>query len=210
MTQYMFRTCPNCGFRVPNPDPVPYEYTGHLKPHLERILELLRKGLTPYQVTVELKLDYQDKDMIAYLRRKYGIVREKSAGASPRNLQIAARYHKNDITYRALGETYGITATRVRDIVLRVEQELSKKHESERVRQTAERIEDIPLDLIGLSVRALNGMINAGCTTVGDAMKVPDEVLLKTANFGRVSLNEWHLVLAALQKEFSEREGAKP
>jgi DNA-directed RNA polymerase subunit alpha len=54
------------------------------------------------------------------------------------------------------------------------------------------------VDTLELSVRAANGLINAGCKTIGDIIDKSPNDLLRVKNFGRKSLKELQEVLGEL------------
>jgi DNA-directed RNA polymerase alpha subunit len=64
---------------------------------------------------------------------------------------------------------------------------------------------------LGASVRLKNVLCNIAKpynrdTTVGDILGIPDHLLLREPNFGKVSLNEWKRLTAHLQEGFTEKK----
>lgn len=109
--------CPNCGYEPPKP---PYEYTGHLKPHLDAILARLRQGQTKTEITNALGLRYHDEQAISYIAKKYGLLpklKEPNLVAFPeRNLEIIARQRSGE-RMTDLAREYGISPTRIAQLV---------------------------------------------------------------------------------------------
>jgi len=112
----------------------------------------------------------------------------------------------NKITYREISEKYGISATRIREIVKRRNWEEEWK---------AERLDYIspyegmaqnnwPIHALSLSNRSLNALKNMGIRTVGDITKVSADDLLRAKNLGRGSLNEIVMELSEHGKKLKE------
>ncbi len=71
--------------------------------------------------------------------------------------------------------------------------DLSYEMQEEAVSPIPEHIADIPIDDLGLSVRAFNSLKRSGLTTVGDVLlrlQEGEDAMLNIRNFGRKSLNE--------------------
>ncbi len=71
--------------------------------------------------------------------------------------------------------------------------DLSFEKQEEEVSPIPEHIADIPIDDLGLSVRAFNSLKRSGLTTVGEVLmrlQEGEDAMLNIRNFGRKSLNE--------------------
>ena len=188
----MFHKCPNCGYEEPAK---PYEYGGYLRAFLPDILKLLREGKGPYEAAAALPdgethdgYPYRNPGMIAYIGRRYGIPPRHGHSVSQRNAEMVERYRAGGITYVKLAEEYGISAARVRQIVMKIEQRAEVEGKRQ---QQASAIEDMPIRLAELPTRVVNCLVNEGYETIGDAMKLKEHELLRIANFGRSSLEAW-------------------
>ncbi|MBT1509474.1 hypothetical protein KIP88_03070 [Bradyrhizobium sp. SRL28] len=214
--------CPNCGYETPAPPPKPYEYTGYLKEYLPTILKLLRMGMLPGEVvaTVQrahhVELPWHASGMINYIRKRYGLeTKNGPTDHRERDAEIARRYRAEKTTLRKLGGEYGISADRVRCIVIWTERKIGKQEEQQAAVQAAERIEDVPLESLDLPTRVSNCLKNgryeggrwvSECKTVGDVMKLKDSDLLRFPNFGRTSIRDWKLCLEELKRDFEARK----
>jgi hypothetical protein len=205
--------CPRCGYEVPKPEPPPYEYTGYLKPYLSQILALLRLGYSNNEVAetlhnlhgvVHSPWGTSPATIIGYLRRRYGFERQNTAGDPDRNREIAAKYLAGGVTLKKLGEEYGISRERIRNIIIKVERKAAQREEAERAYHAAACIENVPIEALNLSARTRNCFKNEGCQTVGDALKLSDSDLFHIPNFGRVSWRDWKQALEALRAEFNQ------
>jgi len=195
----MIGRCPNCGYMAPEPPRPPYAYDGYLKPRLPEILTLLRAGLDAEQVSHALGLN--NGPMVHYIRKRYGIVPEPQHGASDRNAEMVTRHEAGE-GYTALAAAYGLSPTRVRQIILRFKQRQVQAAGARLARKDGTRLEDVALKTLDLPARIANCFRNEGFRTVGEAMAVPDYRLLHMPNFGRDSLRVWRSYLGALQREF--------
>jgi DNA-directed RNA polymerase alpha subunit len=117
-----------------------------------------------------------------------------------RKFEIAEAYKAGNTTLRRLGKPYGISVERVRQIIAQTARLKEEKQQAEQVIACAANIEDIPVDALGLPLRARNCLFNANIRTVGELMRVPDHELLWQPNFGLKSLKEVRKAVEALQK----------
>jgi len=203
--------CPRCGYEAPRPEPPPYEYTGYLKPYLAKVLALLRLGYSNNEIAETLhNLGVRSywgtslRGTVGYVRRRYGFDIQKTDNPSDRNREIAAKYRAGGVTLRQLGDQYGLSPARIRDIVIRAERKAAQAVEKERAYHAAARLDDVPIDALDLPVRARNCFKHEGCETVGDALKLSDLDLLRVPNFGRASMRAWKQTLEALRAEFNQ------
>jgi hypothetical protein len=210
--------CPNCGYSPPEPPAPPYEYNGYLKEHLPLILMLLKDGKRPAEISDMLGYSSAYGNvpaMISYIGRRYGVGREddnsnnmRSLSVRQRDRAIARRYVAGGITLKKLGEEYKLSREQIRIIVCRTERVTKEVEAAEKIKQTVERIEDVPLKALDLPFRVYGCLRNEGCETVGDALKLNDFELLRVSNFGRKSLSDWKYCLDELRHEFAERTNA--
>lgn len=215
--------CPNCGYEQPKPEPKPYEYTGYLKEYLPTILKLLRMGQSPGEALNTLRQlhgvhvdsfhgaygSYFSTGAIRYIRKRYGI--KSKDGPTPnyseRNAEIVRRYNSETISMRKLGAEFGISAERVRGILWKAERKTRMQEQQQLAVKIAGQLKDVPLEMLAeLPVRVINCFKNMGCTTIGEALKLTDAELLRTPNFGQISLNDWKFHLSTLWREYEERE----
>jgi hypothetical protein len=215
----MLCVCPSCGYEFqqlrPAPPAKPYEYSGYHRSDLPIILQLLKEGKSPTEISENWYLPtLPTRDMIAYIARRYGFYREdpnsshsRHARSGDRNREITARYRAGGVTLRKLGEEYGLSGAQVRVIVRLEEQRVAAREETNRVLRETARIEDVPLESLDLPTRVYGAMLHAKCKTVGDAMQRQDYQLLGAYNFSKASLLSWKVYLAELQRKFAEREG---
>jgi DNA-directed RNA polymerase alpha subunit len=109
------------------------------------------------------------------------------------------------MTMKAVSELYGVSRDQIRGIVSHAERYAEVTAKRARMLREAATVEDIPLDALPLSMRAYHGLLNLGCKTVGDAMRLTDAELQTVWNFGRLSLAEVHKMLADMRQRAGDR-----
>jgi DNA-directed RNA polymerase alpha subunit len=121
---------------------------------------------------------------------------------------MAMRYRAGGITYGKLAEQYGITGARARQIVMKIRQRTELPPLSPPTPyQYPDRLEDLPIRMAEVPIRVFNCLEQAGCKTVGDAMKMSEVELIGIRNFGRTSLMHWRDYLASASKRFPGNPG---
>jgi DNA-directed RNA polymerase alpha subunit len=125
-----------------------------------------------------------------------------------RDSEIFARYLAGGVTLADLGRAYGLTRSRIHTIIFHAMEQTDKEAADRLAFQQANSVEDLPIDAIGLPVRALNCLKNEDIETVGEAMAQTDAHLLRSPNFGRQSLTDLRLCIDAARREFARRKSA--
>jgi Bacterial RNA polymerase, alpha chain C terminal domain len=197
----MFHKCPRCGYETPDPVRGPYEYNGYLNPHLKTILQMLYEGKESREISEAIGQGDHAIPMINHIRGRYGIVTRQQRAKwekTERNAEITKRYFAGEATITDMAEIYGISKNRISQIIIK------KRQQKEGIDiDLIERIEDVPIDTLELTARTHHALLDF--KTVGEAMKMSDRELLRTPNFGKLSLAEWKLCLLSLKREFSKR-----
>jgi hypothetical protein len=201
--------CPNCGYEIQPPQPeVPYEYNGYLKPHLPAILDMLRAEKSPHEIAATLQVrspwGSSPQSMIQYIARKYNLRLDHRFDEKDRNQEIVTRYLAGGIRLRDLAHEYNLSTTRTCQIIERAMKREERQAEAHRAFEQASDFEDMPIESLDLSVRALN-CLRHKFATVGEVMKQSEAELLRIPNFGRGSLFEWKQCVRQLQREFETR-----
>lgn len=124
-----------------------------------------------------------------------------------RNKKIADM-RNNGMTYKKIGIQFGISNERVRQIVVKEERKREEATNKTKkiVEYDGQNLCDIPLDGIGLSVRAFNCLLNANIKTMGELMKKSERELMKMKNVGRVTSRE---IKEAIWKLFPDDDTRK-
>jgi hypothetical protein len=109
-------------------------------------------------------------------------------------------------SFDEIGVHFDVTRERIRQIADKASRNIAKimsDQEAERLRNErlgevkTKDLNGLKIDDLQLSVKAYNGLANAGITHVSQLVGVSETELLRTKNFGRKSLNEVKEVLAA-------------
>jgi DNA-directed RNA polymerase alpha subunit len=138
---------------------------------------------------------------------------ESPPAGSERNRRLMERYARGDVTMKQLGNEFGLSGGRVRQIIIDEQYRMEREKKSLLARQGASTIDDLPIDAIGLPTAALNALRNAlrwDYKTVGEVRKLTDFELLRIPNFGRVSLHAWKQALRRLENERGIRLSKTP
>ena len=166
-----------------------YEYDGYLKPHLSKILAMLRDGKSPDDVVAQLPPHQYyyttPKPMVVYIARRYGIpLKPQVPDTAGRNEAMMAR-RQEGATFDTLAKEFGISRSRAQNIVNRTEYRRRLMEERMAASADVTDVASMPVDLLDVPFRVLNVLKNLECVTVGDILKLSDYDLLSTPNFGR-------------------------
>lgn len=125
-----------------------------------------------------------------------------------RDSEIFARYLAGGVTLADLGRAYGLSRGRIHKIIFHALEQTDKESADRLAFQQANSVEELPINAIGLPVRAFNCLKNEEIETVGEAMARSDAELLRSPNFGRQSLKDLRLCIDAARRELARRKAA--
>jgi hypothetical protein len=107
----------------------------------------------------------------------------------------------NPKTFREIGETWGVSGQRVRQISMRIRNQLIYRMKwvvSTPIKLELADVLDQPFEWLDLGVRAHNCLQNEGIQSIGELIQKTESDLLRNRHFGPKSLNEINARLAEL------------
>jgi hypothetical protein len=209
----MNELCPHCGRPLPErrshyvrPGP---PYKGFLSAYVDEIIQMNDAGDSTrtiakalYAKGVRPTSSYSDYSAVeniqASVRNVLGRYGKRLAAVNAplrlteRNLAIHT-IRIAGATFKAIGQSYGISIARTRQIVMTMKWRLKKEAEF-----AGTLTDNSPIEAIAMPVRARNALLNSDIRTIGDLQKTSELELLRMPNFGRASLNDLKTSLAAL------------
>jgi DNA-binding CsgD family transcriptional regulator len=102
-------------------------------------------------------------------------------------------------SFEEVGVQFAVTRERIRQIADKVSRKIARiardqeaqKLRDERLKEFKTKdLKGLQIDDLQLSVKAYNGLLNAGITHISQLAEITEAELLRTKNFGRKSLNE--------------------
>jgi hypothetical protein len=118
---------------------------------------------------------------------------------------VITNMRKRGATLREIAEWFKISRTRVQQILLNLEAQERRKAEAESMPFTL----DSPISILQLSTRPSNALGNDNVKTVRELLAYSELDLLRTRNFGRVSLEEVKRALARHGRRLSDEPNPK-
>lgn len=230
------RNCPHCGKPIADhPTRTPYVYKGYLSPWLDHILDALRAGQSAAEIEQAILPQVlanpptwwriwgssSIKANIHYISKRYGLFTppKKQADNAERNSQMVYRYFRDGIPYAKIGEEFGISMGRARDVVRKEIRKAWSECKGEKLgygdleeffqqqlRNDTE-LFDQEVDKIEWSkhraqnTRILNALRNNDVKTIRDLMLLQRCQILGTPNFGPKSFADLELTLSFMGLE---------
>ena len=120
-----------------------------------------------------------------------------------RNRVIYRCYQTGEFTFRALGEIFTLSGTRILQIYY-------KGLRRQKMRQRREKLSpsflDFPVDRLNISVRTYHALNVLEVKCVGDVLKTDEVTFLSYPHFGRRSLNDLKLAVLEVAKKYKAIE----
>jgi len=123
----------------------------------------------------------------------------KSTEFEIRNRIIYLCYDTGEFTYRALGEIFNLSRTRIMEIYRKG---VWRQRRRQRREQLSPSFLDFPVDHLDIDVRVSRVLNELELKCVGDVLNTDETTFLRYPNFGRLSLNRLKLAVQEVAKKY--------
>jgi len=156
----------------------------------ETIPELIKRLPDRYQMLINER--YFEGKTLEEIGKKLGVTRGRAGDIEKRALKMLCSKRRYCVVGKELFEYDRKTKLEcMEDYRRQIKEEIDKRNEEMKNRPKADKILDMEIEDLELSVRSYNCLKRAGLNTVGDILKVKSfEEMIKIRNLGRRSIKE--------------------